>query len=123
MITTTLFCIGYVVCGILAYGVAKNNWRQFYCTLKWVGYDKATEALSIVFGLLGFAGLITATILTIFEKRKLGLCYKMPTELLNTTREAEYEAYMQQLTSEITRIERHTEQIMESISQRPIGRG
>ncbi|MBI5153391.1 MAG: hypothetical protein HZA36_02950 [Parcubacteria group bacterium] len=58
----------------------------------------------------------------IFDNRKLGLCYQMPKELLNSTREVAYEARMRQLTNEITEIERRTEELLASMAPRPIGR-
>ncbi len=132
MIANTLFIIFYVACGILTYGIVKNNSRQFYTTLKYVGYDSYAELMCIVCGLLGYYGFFAAlgtTLILRFAfhiKPKLGLCYKMPKEFLNSTRQAEFKAEMKQLNDKINQPEQETQRLTEAIKSLPprtIGRG
>ncbi len=128
----------YILSGILAYGIAKNAWRHFILTLKYVGYDNTHELVCILLGISGFYGLaatlITTTIaMIVLRKQTFGLCYKMPKELWNSTRKAEYEAKIEQITNKIKELDeeeqRNIKEIAElqktilSNSPRQIGRG
>ncbi|MBI5421436.1 MAG: hypothetical protein HZA35_03980 [Parcubacteria group bacterium] len=128
------FLVGYIVCGILAYGIQKNNWRQFFVTLEFVGYDITAELMCITCGLLGYYGfiIILGTVLMdrfMFDiKLKPGLCYKMPKELLNSTRKTVPEEKWKQLEDKITELEQEVQKEIQRLkefppSQRPIGRG
>jgi|GEM_PF-4714460 len=122
MTTVILFLLGWITTGILSYGLVKNNMKQFIQPLTYVGYDKEHEAIFIVSGCLGPFGIISGLLFAWSNKSKLGLCFKMPKELLNSVRQEKYEAYMKRLDDEIRSLEQNTEKLL-SYLNRPIGRG
>lgn len=81
--TAVLVVVGWVVCGVLAYGLCKGDWRHFYAEKenKYVGHSAGIELLCWVAGVLSLMGLISGILLRIIMKSGLDLCYKMPEEL------------------------------------------
>lgn len=78
--------VGWIFCGILAYGLVKNYERDFYSRMINVNYllefryDSMDEFFCILSGFFGpiglFVGLITA-----LTNKSLELCFIMPKEL------------------------------------------
>lgn len=82
----------YIVCGILAYGMQKATWREFYKEhyrdLKYFGakstsvfYGKKEEAVCLFGAILGWTGLIVVLLILFEDRKKPGLCFRMPKEL------------------------------------------
>jgi len=76
-----LWIVGWIICGILAYGMTKDNWRQFFETLTYVGYDSRHENFCILSVIMGPVGLLVMIFIVLSEGYKFGLCYHMPKEL------------------------------------------
>ncbi len=68
----------WIVCGFLAYGLLKNEWRRFYIERKTIGYKRLDEILCILCAFGGPAGLLTHFMLCEYKSE---LCYVMPKEL------------------------------------------
>ena len=77
---------GWIVCGVLAYGLEKGYWKKFYKTLNYVGYDRSCEYWCILIGLLGLIGLTSIVLSFLFERKKLRFCWRMPEQLGNKYR-------------------------------------
>lgn len=89
---TTLIVIGWIICGILAYGIAKNCDRQHYSKMNHLfafpyGYHGGDEFLCITTGLCGLLGLFSAIIETLIYGYNFGLCFKMPEYLCESRQE------------------------------------
>jgi len=76
------FIAGWLICGVLLYGLEKNRWRQFFQKLNYIGYDSTYEGLCIASIIFGPIGLFMNIIITILiGDYKLGFCWRMPKEL------------------------------------------
>lgn len=76
--------VGWVVCGVLAYGLLKNYYKACYQFRWWSqSYDKSSESLCRMVVVFGLAGLIVAIIHIVTDKQGsyFGLCFRMPREL------------------------------------------
>lgn len=78
--------VGWVICGILAYGLCKNRLRRLHLNNSHTSYEWPGEALCIATGLYGIIGLLIAIIVNIQDDHKFGLCYLMPKELCEPRR-------------------------------------
>ena len=86
MIGLTLLVLWFV-CSVLAYGFHKNSWRAFFVQNYLLGYGYQEELLCWRFALLGPAGLLAVLILVFSQKELIGLCYLMPRDLIEGTKE------------------------------------
>lgn len=87
MITTALFLLGWIVTGVLSYGLTKNNMKQFLQSLTYVGHDKTGEAICIMFGFLGPIGITASLLLALNAERTFELgATRKARSLYETTR-------------------------------------
>ena len=77
----TTFWLIWVACGVVAYGLAKGNWRSIFERLDYVGYGGVEESLCWMNGTFGIFGLVSAILTFILVSRRLRFCYRMPKEL------------------------------------------
>ena len=80
-----LIVVGWIICGVLAYGVAKNNLRQHHSKLEYTRYDIVGEFVVRLVSVMGPIGLISIILETWIEGSELGLYYRMPKELCPAT--------------------------------------
>lgn len=79
-----LACLGivvWIVAGIVAYGLCKEYWRNFYQRTERCKHDRFGEAICIIFGLLGPLGLLFVFSFLKEEIPKFRLCFRIPEEL------------------------------------------
>lgn len=82
-----LLVILYLMSMPLVYGLAKDHWRQFYKSHKYVGYKNGLEIFIISTSLSGPLGLMQITFFNIAMGYTFGLCYRMPKELCHPRKE------------------------------------
>ena len=75
----------WVVCGVLSYGMVKNDWRHFLQKRFEIFFDRDKEGACWGFIIGGPVALIAALILC--REGSWGLCFIMPLELCEEARE------------------------------------
>ena len=78
---TLLIVAGWVICGVLAYGILKNNLRQHTKLPHTRHHDTEDEFVVYLISAMGLIGLIAIILGTWIGGSELGLCYRMPKEL------------------------------------------
>lgn len=76
-----LIVVSWLICGVLAYGLEKNYWRQFFQKLTYVGYDWGSEKFCLAVVIFGPLGLPLSIGWILSGGYKLGFCWRMPKEL------------------------------------------
>ena len=72
----------WIVCGILAYGMIKNDLKNELPTKRYLKYyNYIDEMLSVICGLAGPIGLIGTLVFIVRFNSKIGFCYQIPKEL------------------------------------------
>lgn len=76
---------GWIVFGILAYGLLKNCLKEFLKNKQYVGYDRIDESYCILVAIFGPIGLIISALAVFLLygelKQKIRLSFRMPKEL------------------------------------------
>ena len=76
-----ILLLAWIVCGILAYGITKNDFKCFHEKYK-IPYDWKSEKICWFFAMLGMVGLMSTFFLNIvMDNNKIGRCYKIPEHL------------------------------------------
>ena len=78
---TLLIAMSWIISGVLAYGLVKNYWRQFFKTLTHIGYRSSSEEICVISGIMGPIGLLLGFVMTLLDGYKLGFCWRMLKEL------------------------------------------
>src|SRR3989344_2918345 len=87
MTTIGWLVLSWMICGVLAYGLYKNYWKQFHQKTLCVGYNAlATEAMCFWSWVLGPIGLVGAVLWILTDGYEFGFCFKMPKELCKPRR-------------------------------------
>ena len=72
----------WIVCGVLAYGITKNDLKNELLKRHVKYYNYIDELLSVICGLAGLIGLIgTFVFIVRWSDSKIGFCYRIPKEL------------------------------------------
>ena len=83
---TWLIAAGWMICGILAYVLFKNYWKQFHQRFPCAGHTSGVEAICIWSWVLGPIGLVGAVLWILTDGYEFGFCFKMPKELCKPRR-------------------------------------
>ena len=81
MIIINWLVLGWVICGVFAYGIAKASMRNFYMQSSCAGYNEISDFLCWTLAFTGPMGLVATLIICSCREDEIGLCYRMPKEL------------------------------------------